>query len=151
MTRRGVRPTSQRVAVLAELALEPNDATAQILWQRMRAGSNASIGLATVYRTLALLRDRGVVDALPHGDELCYRLCTPGHHHHLVCRICHRIVEVDECDIDDWAKKVAERHGFAAAEHEVEISGICSECTAAEVAAGHHPKVVGSSPTRATP
>jgi Fur family ferric uptake transcriptional regulator len=129
MTARGVRPTPQRLAVLAELAREPNDATAQVLWQRMRSGSSPSIGLATVYRTLALLRNRSVVDALPHGDELCYRLCGPGHQHHLVCRVCHRIVEIDDCDVGRWADRVARSHGFAAAEHEIEISGVCGTCS----------------------
>jgi Fur family transcriptional regulator, ferric uptake regulator len=125
----GVRPTPQRVAVLAELAAEPNDATAQELWQRMRAHGGETIGLATVYRTLGLLHEHGVIDALSHHEgERCYRLCTGAHHHHLVCDTCHRVVEIDECDLDPWVTRVAKRHGFVAQAHELEIRGTCRDC-----------------------
>jgi Fur family ferric uptake transcriptional regulator len=125
----GVRPTAQRVEVLTELAREPDDATAQILWRRIRDGGNATIGLATVYRTLALLAERGVIDVLSHhGTELCYRLCGPAHHHHLLCVRCHRVVEIENCDLGGWVDAIAESHGFAAAEHRLEVTGRCAEC-----------------------
>ena len=128
----GVRPTAQRLAVLGELAAEPNDATAQVLWQRIRERGGRRVGLATVYRTLALLHEHGVIDALSHHDgERCYRLCTGAHHHHLVCESCHRVVEVAECDHDPWVAGVARRHGFVARAHQVEISGTCASCRAA--------------------
>jgi Fur family ferric uptake transcriptional regulator len=128
LRRKGVRPTAKRVAVLEELANEPDDATAQSLWQRMR-GRDETIGLATVYRTLALLHEHGVIDALSHHEgERCYRLCGDEHHHHLVCERCHRVVEIVDCDLATWADAVARRHGFAAAEHHVEISGVCGDC-----------------------
>jgi Fur family ferric uptake transcriptional regulator len=127
---KGVRPTRQRLAVLDELAGERDDATAQALWQRLRERGDQTIGLATVYRTLALLHEHGVVDALSHHEgERCYRLCaTAGHHHHLLCERCHRVVEIDDCDLGDWVDRIARRHGFVASEHRVEISGLCEEC-----------------------
>src|SRR5213593_1052004 len=95
----GVRATPRRLEVLAELARERDDVTAQTLWHRLRERDSRT-GLATVYRTLALLSERGVVDALSHhGGELCYRLCTDAHHHHLVCTSCHRVVEVEQCGL----------------------------------------------------
>jgi Fur family ferric uptake transcriptional regulator len=128
LQRKGVRPTRQRLRVLEELAAERDDATAQTLWQRLRADEE-SIGLATVYRTLSLLHEHGVVDALSHhGTERCYRLCADGHHHHLYCERCHRVVEIDECTLGSWVDDVAERHGFVASEHRVEINGICADC-----------------------
>lgn len=132
LARKGVRATRQRLRVLEELAAERDDATAQTLWQRLRA-ADEPIGLATVYRTLALLHDRGVVDALSHhGTERCYRLCADGHHHHLVCDHCHRVVEIDECTLDGWVTEVAGRHGFVASEHHVEINGLCEDCRPVE-------------------
>jgi Fur family ferric uptake transcriptional regulator len=128
LERHGVRPTPQRLLVMQELAREPDDATAQQLWSRLREGG-ATTGLATVYRTLALLSDAGIVDSLSHhADEQCYRLCSETHHHHLVCERCHRVVEVEKCDLDGWVKKAAKRHGFVATAHSVEISGICRDC-----------------------
>jgi Fur family transcriptional regulator, ferric uptake regulator len=125
---RDVRPTRQRLAVLRELSKEPNDATASTLWRRMRGRKNA-IGLATVYRTLALLEKRGVVDSLSHhAGERCFRLCTDSHHHHLVCEQCHRVVELDECGLGNWVDQVAGQHGFTPTEHQVEITGLCADC-----------------------
>ena len=129
LRRSGVRPTRQRVQVLQELSREGNDVTAQHLWQRLRDRGDSSVGLATVYRTLSLLSEHGVVDVLSHhAPELCYRLCAPGHHHHLLCTECHRVVEVDECGLGGWVDEVAARHGFVAADHRVEISGRCADC-----------------------
>lgn len=129
LRRKGVRPTPRRVAVLDELAAERDDATAQTLWHRLRERGEETIGLATVYRTLSLLHERGVVDALSHHEgERCYRLCADGHHHHLLCERCHRVVEIDDCDLGGWVDDVAARHGFVASEHHIEISGVCSSC-----------------------
>ena len=129
---KGVRATPRRLEVLEELAREQDDATAQVLWSRLR-GRGSRTGLATVYRTLALLSEKGIVDVLSHdslasrGGEQCYRLCGDEHHHHLLCEKCHRVVEVQECGLDDWVA-AAKRHGFVATEHRVEIVGLCADC-----------------------
>jgi Fur family ferric uptake transcriptional regulator len=126
---KGLRPTRSRVELLDELAREPNDVTAQELWRRLRDGSGADVGLATVYRTLALLREHDIIDTLSHhGGELCYRLCSDSHHHHLVCRSCHRVVELRECDIEDWVTQLSAKHGFAQPRHQLEIDGVCAAC-----------------------
>jgi Fur family transcriptional regulator, ferric uptake regulator len=125
----GVRPTRQRLELIGELAREPNDVTAQTLWRRLRDERESKVGLATVYRTLALLRDHHVIDALNHrGGELCYRLCSDTHHHHLVCRSCHRVVEIDGCDLGSWIETLADAHGFTDTDHRLEVAGVCAEC-----------------------
>jgi len=126
----GMRATQQRVAVLAALMGQPGDATAQALHAQLRA-SQPSIGLATVYRTLATLAAEGVVDALQHGHGTCFRWCAPGHHHHLTCTGCHRVVEVRDCGVGPWAHQVAEELGFSGVRHVVELSGTCADCRAA--------------------
>ena len=128
LVRRGVRATPRRLEVLAELARERDDVTAQELWHRLRE-RDSQTGLATVYRTLALLADTGVVDTMSHrGTELCYRLCTESHHHHLVCSSCHRVVEVEQCGLGGWLDTVTKQHGFVATDHRVEITGLCAAC-----------------------
>jgi Fur family ferric uptake transcriptional regulator len=124
----GIRVTRQRLHVVEELAREPNDVTAQQLCERLRE-RGVAIGLATVYRALALLTERGAIDALAHhSGELCYRLCGDNHHHHLMCSGCHRIVELEDCDLEDWISGHAARHGFTATKHQVEIVGVCADC-----------------------
>src|SRR6185503_10317381 len=133
LERKGVRATPRRLEVLEELARERDDVTAQQLWGRLRE-RDSHTGLATVYRTLALLSEKGVVDVLSHdalsqrGGEQCYRLCGDEHHHHLLCERCHRVVEVQECGLDDWVADAAKRHGFVATDHRVEIVGLCADC-----------------------
>jgi Fur family transcriptional regulator, ferric uptake regulator len=124
----GVRPTRQRLTVLAELMGERDDVTAQELHERLR-GRGERLGLATVYRTLGLLSEEGVIDALSHRPgELSYRWCGDGHHHHLVCSSCHRVVELDECELEPWLDRISEAHGFVTTGHRLEVSGLCAEC-----------------------
>jgi Fur family ferric uptake transcriptional regulator len=130
LLRHGVRPTRQRVVVLDALAAEPNDATAQDIHARLRR-RRQRVGLATVYRTLALLTEHGAVDALQHhAGETCYRLCGAGHHHHLVCGECHRVVELGNCDLDEWLERLGAQHGFTVDAHTVEVTGTCADCRA---------------------
>jgi Fur family ferric uptake transcriptional regulator len=137
LRRRGLRPTPQRIAVVAELVKVRDDVTAQRLHQRMRA-EGATVGLATVYRTLAALREHGVVDTLTHSPgELCYRLCADEHHHHhLVCSSCHRVVELGDCDLEPRLERIAKKHGFVTTSHRLEVTGLCSACRGTTEAAG---------------
>jgi Fur family ferric uptake transcriptional regulator len=124
----GVRPTRQRVIVLSELMSEHDDVTAQELHERLR-GRGERLGLATVYRTLGLLTNAGVIDALSHRQgELCYRLCGNGHHHHLVCSSCHHVVELADCELDPWLERISAAHGFVTTSHRLEVSGLCGDC-----------------------
>ena len=94
---------------------------------------NTGIGLATVYRALAGLAAAGDADSLqsPEGEAL-YRACTTqGHHHHLICRNCGLTVEIEATDVEQWAKRTAERNGFRDAEHIVDIFGLCAACAKA--------------------
>ncbi len=128
LARHGLRATRQRVAVLAALAEEEDDATAQEVHDALRK-KGEHVGLATVYRALGALSERGVVDELSHRPrESCYRLCGEGHHHHLVCTECHRVVELGDCDLEPWLAGLADAHDFTVSAHTVEVSGTCSEC-----------------------
>jgi Fur family transcriptional regulator, ferric uptake regulator len=127
----GLKPTRQRLRVLQELAAETSDVTATELHRRLRADGDR-IGLATIYRTLNALASNGVIDSFAHHPgESCYRLCGDGHHHHLICTSCHRVVELEECGLDSWLAKVAASADFEPTDHRVEVLGLCSDCRAA--------------------
>jgi len=104
ITTAGMRATPQRVMVLSALRLEQGDITAQDLHARLRS-DHPTIGLATVYRALGSLADAGVIDTLHHGSSVCFRYCTPGHHHHLTCTSCHAVVELRDCEIGSWDRE----------------------------------------------
>jgi Fur family ferric uptake transcriptional regulator len=132
---RGIRVTSQRVRVLEALMAEPNDATAQDIYEWLRK-RREPIGLATVYRTLALLTEQGLVDALMHHPgEICYRLCGQGHHHHLTCSECHQVVELGDCELEPWLTSLGGVHGFTVTSHAVEVTGVCADCAKPAVVA----------------
>jgi Fur family ferric uptake transcriptional regulator len=112
-----------------------SDQSPQALHRQLSAGT-PSLGLATVYRTLSALADAGLLDRIHRGDSTArYRYCAPGHHHHLTCSSCDTIVEIRECDLDDWAQRVGRSYGFSHIEHAVELRGRCGTCSHATDAA----------------
>lgn len=123
------RPTRQRQAVAHALAAGDDFRSAQELHTQL-AQSGVSVGLATVYRTLQAMAASGEVDVLRAEDgESVYRACSTGHHHHLVCRVCGRTVEIDAPTVEQWAAAVSAEHGFTDIRHTVEITGTCSRCS----------------------
>ncbi|WP_127473566.1 Fur family transcriptional regulator [Microbacterium sulfonylureivorans] len=127
------RNTWQRERVREALSDARGFVSAQSLHATLR-DENTGIGLATVYRALAGLAAQGDADSLqsPEGEAL-YRACTSaGHHHHLICRSCGLTVEIEATDVEQWAKRTAERNGFRDAEHIVDIFGLCASCAKAQ-------------------
>ncbi|WP_246850129.1 Fur family transcriptional regulator [Nocardioides xinjiangensis] len=123
-----VRPTRQRRAVAAALAALPDFRSAQEIHDLVNQQGD-SVGLATVYRTLAALAEAGEVDMLRNEDgEAIWRSCSGTHHHHLVCRSCGATVEVEGPAVERWTSAVADAHGFAAISHTLEIFGTCPAC-----------------------
>ncbi len=106
-----------------------NFRSAQDIHAALRA-SGETVGLTTVYRHLALLTDKGRLDALQTADgELVYRRChSESHHHHVVCRRCGRGTEVELPDLERWAETTASDLGYSDVTHTVEIFGVCADC-----------------------
>jgi Fur family ferric uptake transcriptional regulator len=96
--------------------------------ERLRRGGRGP-GLATVYRTLQALARVGRARTFPVGEgEVAYRLCEPGHHHHLICERCGTVVEIPACEIEGWAVAAARRRGFTVVAHQADIVGRCPRC-----------------------
>jgi Fur family ferric uptake transcriptional regulator len=122
------RPTRQRRAV-AEVMTTFTDFRSAREIHDLLARSGSRVGLATVYRTLQLMADRGEVDVLRTEDgEAIYRACSDSHHHHLVCRSCGATVEVEGPAVERWTSAIAGDHGFTDVSHSLEIFGTCPRC-----------------------
>ena len=135
-----LRSTRQRAAVSAVLDEVSDFRSAQDLHAMLRQRGEG-IGLTTVYRTMQALADAGEVDVLRNADgEAVYRRCSTGHHHHLVCRVCGRTVEVDGPAVERWAGRTAAENGFVNVSHTLEILGTCAACAEAD-----NPRVSGRS------
>ncbi|MFF3176847.1 Fur family transcriptional regulator [Streptomyces sp. NPDC057900] len=127
------RSTRQRTAVAAALDEVDEFRSAQELHDVLKHRGD-SVGLTTVYRTLQSLADAGEVDVLRTTDgESVYRRCSTGdHHHHLVCRVCGKAVEVEGPAVEQWAETIAAQHGYVNVAHTVEVFGTCAECASAQ-------------------
>ena len=91
--------------------------------------SRGDCDLATVYRSMHLLEKMGMVkrfhferggarfELLKEGDD--------GHHHHLVCRGCSQVVEIEDCFPLELEKRIARRNGFKSVTHRLEFFGLC--------------------------
>jgi len=124
-----VRNTKQRTEII-DLLRGGEALAAQELHDRLRA-RGSRVGLATVYRTVRTLAEEGAVDVLRDDPtQARYRLCSLAHHHHLVCESCAHVVEIPECDVEEWATKVAKQNGFEVRSHRAEILGLCARCNA---------------------
>lgn len=126
---RGKRATRQRAAIARFLDESGRFMSAQEI-HSLLVDSGSNLGLATVYRNLQMLAASGDVDVLPgrEGEHLYRRCGSDDHHHHLVCRSCRRSVEVESKEVEEWAARVATRHGFSAPSHTVEVFGLCDNC-----------------------
>ncbi|MCI6085695.1 Fur family transcriptional regulator [Selenomonas sp.] len=93
----------------------------------------AEIGLATVYRTLELLSDLGILQKMEFGDG-CSRYevndtdPTRHHHHHLICTKCGKVEEFDEDLLETLEADIERKTGFRTLDHQVKFFGICKEC-----------------------
>jgi Fur family ferric uptake transcriptional regulator len=86
-------------------------------------------GIATVYRTLSLLEDSGVVTSISfgaHGKK--YELGAKKHHDHLICTACGSITEFVDEEIENRQHKITEELGFKMSDHSMQIYGICKKC-----------------------
>ncbi len=87
------------------------------------------IGLTSIYRSLDLFESLGIVFKMINGSTAKYKLCElEDHHHHIVCKTCGSVVELDFCDISDWSVKVMESIGYQVTDHQLNFYGLCKAC-----------------------
>jgi Fur family ferric uptake transcriptional regulator len=71
----------------------------------------------------------GMVFKINNGSSVKYKLCElEDHHHHIICKACGNVVELNFCDISDWSKKVSESTGYQVIDHQLNFYGICKDC-----------------------
>jgi Fur family ferric uptake transcriptional regulator len=125
---RGYRLTAARRIILETLAESGGHLTADELTDLVRRRVTG-IGRMTVYRTLDLLCDLGLLRPVYQGTGAAhYILMQDGHHHHLMCSTCGCVIEFVECAFDDLHRQIAEHYGFRVDGHLLELYGICEEC-----------------------
>lgn len=127
-----VRFTSGRRAVVQTLAGAPGPMSAAELSEDL----SPQVPLSSIYRTLAVLEDSGVVAHHLGAKGLTrFELAEwlTGHHHHLVCIDCGSVSDVDipsskENSVRNLVSEIAAIASFQATDHALEIEGHCSRC-----------------------
>ncbi len=87
-----------------------------------------ALSRATVYRTLDLLVDLGVLRPVCTGARGSQVVFVEGGHHHMICLDCGAVIHFDACAMDDLGQSLAERFGFQVKSHMLEVYGRCEDC-----------------------
>ncbi|MGE5508221.1 MAG: Fur family transcriptional regulator [Chitinophagales bacterium] len=147
MRRPGLREAEERLAK-AEYRLTPQRSlilrlifdhqgehlSAEELYDLVRA-ANPEVGLATVYRTLELLEELKLLQAVDFGDgRVRYELAGEDRHahHHLLCVQCGRVAEVSEDLLERLEHSIEQEYGFEILDHQVKFVGRCRACRGGE-------------------
>jgi Fur family transcriptional regulator, ferric uptake regulator len=139
------RNTRQREAILEVIQAAEGPLNVAAILERCRA-SVPRLGLATVYRTIGLLREAGsIIEVLLPGQEPHFEPAHRGHHHHFCCRTCNRVFELETCPVGIPAGTVLPG-GFQVEDHHLTLYGLCATCVAnPNVQAGSSHLVLGGS------
>ena len=127
----GQRWTRQKNQIsdrLAELAGAGLDFTAEGLWQDLRQ-QDSHMGRATVFRAVEMLAGLGLLNRIDFADgSHKYRACGEGHHHHLTCVQCHRVVDIDICLPEEQLSTIGAQTDFIIEGHSLSLFGRCPDC-----------------------
>jgi Fur family transcriptional regulator, ferric uptake regulator len=125
---RGLRLTESRLAVLQVLAATAEHLKVAEVHRRARQ-IDGRVGLASVYRTMGLLAEMGLVKHV-HLDHRHrhYASITEDHSHHLVCTSCGLAVEFNDCRLERLERAIARRTDFEIEGHCMEFFGRCAKC-----------------------
>ena len=129
---KGCKLTPQRRAIVETIIEnEGKHLTAEEIYEQVKKKC-PEIGLATVYRTILLLEEIGVISKLLLNDgcsryELVHR--NERHrHHHLICNQCNKVIEVEDDLLEELEEGIEKKYKFKILDHSVKFFGICDEC-----------------------
>ena len=123
--------TPERQRILREVFSLHNHFEADELYFALREKGSHRISRATIYRTLPLLEESGLirrvvfVDKHTHYEHVYGRM----HHEHLICLMCGNVIEFYNKSLEDTLEEVAREKKFNSVAHKLEITGYCRDCS----------------------
>ncbi|NSW52622.1 MAG: transcriptional repressor [Anaerolineae bacterium] len=125
---RGGRITSHRMALLRLIAVSEGHPNAAQLFEQLRQ-QFPTVSLATVYKTLALLKEENEVFEIDLRDDSHYDGNKPYPHPHLICRVCRQIIDGDEVSLlGALNQEIRERYQFQVQQSQLVFYGVCRDC-----------------------
>ncbi len=127
---RGYRLTPQREMILLAIHESEGHVSAEELYERVKA-QNPCVDISTIYRTLELLKELRFVNEVNLGHGCVrYEQAAGEPHHHLICKRCGNVLEMEHDLIAPLHSQLLERYGFQADLSHIAISGLCQTCRA---------------------
>ena len=129
ITEHNLKITTQRRTVL-NVFLECNSHVSVEELYSIVSEQDPKIGLATIYRTLALLTKSGLALEMDFGDgQKRYESSfMSAHHDHMVCTECGKIIEFNHPLIEKYQEEIAIQNGFKITSHKLDLFGHCNNC-----------------------
>ncbi len=129
MNQRGMNITKQRINIAKIVFGMKGHHSVEEIYLKVHQ-KVPSIGQTTVYRTIKLLCDVGLMEELQVGDGMArYEVVTTKEHHdHLVCKECGMTIEFNLPDIEKIQNDLAKEHGFTLLDHHHLLIGLCPDC-----------------------
>jgi len=127
---KGYRLTPQRMMVVEALHGADKHVSAEEIYAQVKARYPYA-NISTVYRTLDLLKELGLVTEIALGDG-CVRFhpAEKGHHHHLVCQKCGKMIDLPESALAQLEAALYSMYQFKADLKHMAVFGLCSQCQA---------------------
>lgn len=121
---KGLRITEQRKVIARVLSESEDHPDVETLHQRA-AAVDPGISIATVYRTLRLFEDAGILERHDFGDGRArYEAMSESHHDHLIDVESGKVIEFVDDEIEALQRKIAEKLGFRLVDHRMELYGV---------------------------
>jgi Fur family ferric uptake transcriptional regulator len=129
------QPVTRQRDIVAQVVLLAEDHPSVEGIRRALRARGENIGVATVYRTLDVLVQSGLVRAHDFGEGFKRYEPMPAHtdHEHLICERCGRVVEFQNERLERMLPIIADEHAFQHQRHRVEVYGVCRDCRQREL------------------
>jgi len=128
LAKQGYRLTPQRLMILEQVEAAEGHVSAEEIFQRIRE-RYPNLNISTVYRTLELLKELGLVTETDFGEgRVRYHPAGKGHHHHLVCQECGALIDLDESALASIKDVLLQEYEFVADLRHLAIFGRCVNC-----------------------
>jgi Fur family peroxide stress response transcriptional regulator len=128
--------THQRLVVYRELMKMKDHPNPELVFERVRV-ELPTISLATVYKTLHVLLEAGIVHEVSPHHGLLRIEPNVKRHHHFICLQCHAITDLAFTEVDESPLKNSVPEGFQIEQVSMELRGLCGSCSAANPPAAH--------------
>jgi Fur family ferric uptake transcriptional regulator len=129
LRRRGYKITPQRRAILNAAINSREHLTPAAIHEKVTR-EYPGIGLVTIYRTLDILAELGLICEMhTGGNSRTYLMRRPTeHHHHLICSECGTVIDFTDCDLEALQRRLSSENSFRIDSHLLEFIGQCSKC-----------------------